>query len=83
MAPQGTHYAPDGDGTLIVARDRTPLPDEREVRMATRFFVPLRSRTVFETEDTGAGRLRLFRNPVRFARTPANHRRNPVPSGCS
>ena len=35
------------------------------------------NRTVFETEDAEAGRLRLFRNPVRFARTPANHRRNP------
>ena len=35
------------------------------------------NRTVFETEDPEAGRMRLFRNPVRFARTPANLRRHP------
>ncbi len=35
------------------------------------------NRTVFETEDSEAGRLRLFRNPVRFARTPTSLRRHP------
>ncbi len=35
------------------------------------------NRTVFETEDPEAGRMRLLRNPVRFARTPANLRRHP------
>jgi crotonobetainyl-CoA:carnitine CoA-transferase CaiB-like acyl-CoA transferase len=35
------------------------------------------NRTVFETEDPGAGRMRMIRNPVRFADTPASLRRRP------
>ncbi|MBM4267775.1 MAG: CoA transferase [Deltaproteobacteria bacterium] len=35
------------------------------------------NRTVFETEDPGAGRMRMIRNPVRFADTPTSLRRRP------
>jgi crotonobetainyl-CoA:carnitine CoA-transferase CaiB-like acyl-CoA transferase len=37
----------------------------------------LANRTVFETEDPAAGRLRLLRNPVRFGAAPASLRRLP------
>jgi crotonobetainyl-CoA:carnitine CoA-transferase CaiB-like acyl-CoA transferase len=35
------------------------------------------NRTVFETEEPAAGRIRLLRNPVRFGRTPTSLRRFP------
>ena len=35
------------------------------------------NRTVFETEDPAAGRMRLLRNPVRFRSAPASLRRLP------
>lgn len=35
------------------------------------------NRTVFETEEPAAGRMRVLRNPVRFGRTPTSLRRFP------
>ena len=35
------------------------------------------NRTVFETEEPAAGRVRLLRNPVRYRETPPNMRRHP------
>ena len=39
------------------------------------------SRTVFDVESEKTGTLRLLRSPVRFEKTPANHRRNPPAHG--
>jgi crotonobetainyl-CoA:carnitine CoA-transferase CaiB-like acyl-CoA transferase len=64
----------------IIARARrhgAPLAPVQGVREFLADPQVAANRTVFETEDPQAGRLKLLRNPARFASTPASLRRHP------
>ncbi len=64
----------------IVARARqhgAPLAPIHGIREFLADPLVAANRTVFETDDPEAGRMRLLRNPVRFASTPASLRRHP------